>query len=243
MPGSMISNPRPPGVEEALLGFDARELFLDPRRQWSDERRRTYLLRDAVQRPLSVDTAVWPSLFGEGLPAPEHQRLRLEQMQLPDWKGPNPGLWDDLSRLQGSLGRLALEPHGIVAVSWVSENGFLQPSASTGPYRELMTPAAVGANWTLLGFDVADAGFISGLSNCGYDPSERTELRATWGAHLNEHHLFTDVNKALAFRDLTDKCVPEHAPFFVYALSLAPPQAVTLLNETPRGVHGRAGEP
>jgi hypothetical protein len=56
--------------------------------------------------------------------------------------------------------------------------------------------------------------------NCGYQRSELAGLRASWTSDLNEHHLFTDVKRAFAFRDLTDRRIPEHAPFFVYALWL-----------------------
>lgn len=206
------------GVEEALLGFDAREGFLEPGGLWSPERRGDFLLREDVQKPLSVDTAVWPSLFGEGLPDSERTRLGLDAMSLPGWRGPNQGLWDSLPRMRSALGPLAAEAHETVAISWVSADGFSKPLASFGPYREKMEPEAIRTDWTLLGFDVADAGLISGLSNCGYTRAEIAGLRAAWASTLNAHHLFDDVEKALAFREMTDRRVPEHAPFFVYAL-------------------------
>ena len=111
------------GVEEALLGFDARERFLEAGSLWAPERRGIYLLREDVQKPLSVDPLVWPSLFGEGLPDAERTRLGLEAMSLPGWRGPNQGLWDSLSRMRSALGPLASEAHGMVAVSWVSADG------------------------------------------------------------------------------------------------------------------------
>ena len=217
------------GVEEALLGFDARERFLEPGGLWAPERRDTYLLREDVQKPLSVDPRVWPSLFGEGLPDSERTRLGLEAMALPGWRGPNQGLWDSLSRMQGTLGPLASEAHWTVAISWVSADGFSKRDASFGPYREKMEPEAISTDWSLLGFDVADAGLISGLSNCGYTRAELAGLRAAWASALNAHHLFDDVEKALAFREMTDRRVPEHAPFFVYAL-----RRVSQVIKTPR---------
>lgn len=207
-----------PGVEEALLGFDARELFMEPGRTWAPARRGTYLLREDVYKPLSVDPAVWPSLFGEGLPETERTRLGLDALPLPGWRGPNPGLWDNLSRMRSCLGPLASEAHWTVAVSWVSAEGFSKPATSGGPYLEEMAPPVVSADWSLLGFDVADAGLISGLSNCGYVRAEIAGLRAAWASELNAHHLFTEVGRALAFRALTERRVPEHAPFFVYSL-------------------------
>lgn len=212
------------GVEESLLGFDAREMFLPPGTHWDAARRELYLLRRDVHKPLSVDPMVWPSLFGDGLPDDERRRIGLDTAHLPEWRSPNQGLWDDLSRLKTSLGQLASEPHWTVAVSWVSVDGFSKPSASAGPYRERSTPPIPSSAWRLLGFDVADAGLTSGLSNCGYPQAEVAALRPAWAADLNAHHLFTDVRRALAFRDLTHRRVPEHAPFFVYALSLVEAQ-------------------
>ncbi|MBJ6765061.1 hypothetical protein JGU66_30225 [Myxococcaceae bacterium JPH2] len=81
-----------------------------------------------------------------------------------------------------------------------------------------LIPPSKTEDWTLLGYDVADAGLTSGLSNCGYRPSELAQLRASWAAQLNGHHLFEEFGSALAFRDVTARRVPEHAPFFVYAL-------------------------
>lgn len=208
------------GAEEALLGFDARELSLAQDTTWDAARRGLYLLRSDVQKPLSVDPMVWPSLFGDGLPEHERKRIGLDRFHLPEWRGPNQGLWDDLSRMRTSLGQLASEAHCTVAVSWVSADGFAELSANVGPYRERMTPPTISDEWKPLGFDVADAGLTSGLSNCGYQQTEIAGLRASWASDLNEHHLFGDVTRALAFRDLTDRRVPEHAPFFVYALWL-----------------------
>ncbi len=206
------------GVEEALLGFDAREMFLEPGSLWPPARRAAFLLREDVRKPLSVDTAVWHSLFGEGLSDAERVGRGIEALSSPGWRGPNQGLWDSLSRMQSALGPLPSEAYWTVAISWVLVEGFSESRAGSGPYREKMEPEAVSTDWTLLGFDVADAGFISGLSNCGYTPEEAAGLRATWASSLNAHHLFDDLEKALAFREMTEARVSEHAPFFVYAL-------------------------
>lgn len=202
------------GAEQALLGFDARVMSLAPDATWDAVRRGLYLLRSDVQKPLSVDPMVWPSLFGD-------------RVQVPEWRGPNQGLWDDLYRMRTSLSQLAPAEHWTIAVSWVSAEGFSKPSVHEGPYRERMTPPTIGDAWKPLGFDVADAGLTSGLSNCGYQQTEIAGLRATWASHLNEHHLFGDLKRALAFRDLTDRRVPEHAPFFVYALWLIEGQSTS----------------
>jgi len=205
-------------IDEALLGFDAREMFLDGASTWPAARRAQYLLRDDVARPKSVDTAVWPNIFGDGLPEDIARTVGLPQVPLPAWRGPNRELWDDLTRLAETLGPLANHAHRIVAVAWASADGFSKHASSGAPYREKTVPDALGPEWRLLGFDVADAYFTSGLSNCGYTESERTSLRPLWAGRLNEHHLFVDVRHALAFCGVAESRAPEHAPFLVYAI-------------------------
>jgi hypothetical protein len=206
-------------AEEVLLGFDVREMFLSSTQTWDLARRDAYLLRGDVRKPLSVDSMVWPSVFGDGLSDRERERIQLDAMHLPKWRGPHQGLWDDLTRMQASLGPLASLEHCTVAISWVSTDGFLAPPGDAGPYRERIKPPTSSAEWRVLGFDVADAGFTSGLANCGYRPAEVAAIRDSWASDLNDHHLFTNVDRAFAFKALTDRRVPEHAPFFVYKLS------------------------
>jgi len=87
------------------------------------------------------------------------------------------------------------------------------PSCATRPTPPSGRPFRVAPR-----YDVADGG-ISGLSNCGYrDDDEALVPRAVWAPRLNEHGLFDDVEHAVAFRGLTDRRAPEHAPFAVYGL-------------------------
>jgi len=71
---------------------------------------------------------------------------------------------------------------------------------------------------SLLGYDVADAGCISGLTNCGYTEEEINALATLWANRLNSFGLLTTLEDAVAFRQLCDERVPEHAPFWIYAL-------------------------
>ena len=211
-------------IEESLLGFDARELWLNSDDLWGAARREAYLLRVGVAKPLSTDTMVWPSVFdtgqGPGLPASERERLLLAGLAAPRWTGPNAGLWESLADMR-HLAEIWTEPrpHAVIAVSWLSDDGFAS-AGRFGPYREPTAPAARGADWWLLGLDVADGSLLSGLANCGYRQLEIQELRRRWEPHLNRRHLFADPARAFEFRGLASARVPEHAPFFVYGLYL-----------------------
>ena len=188
---------------KALLGFDARDMHV-PATAWDADRRELYLLRPDVPRPLSVDALVWPSVFD----ATE------------EWRGPVQDLWDDLGRMDRKLQALPRTPRWRIAVAWVAEDDATR--SAVFPSIPETSPDAPGDGWSILGFDVADGMLFSGLSNCGYEPSERAIFRRDWAAELNENHLFQSLAAARAFRDATDARVPEHAPFFVYCLLKIP---------------------
>lgn len=208
-------------MEDRLVGFDMREP--DRAELWDAARRERFLLRVDAPLPLSVDTLVWPSAFdtgqGIGLPQPERERWRLAGIPVPSWIGPNAGLWDDLGRMRQHLAAHQGQPRAYVevAVSWFSDDGFTDAGV-VGPYLAPVTPPLRGVGWRLLGYDVADGSLVSGLANCGYSPTEAAGLRQEWRARLNDHHLFSDVRQALQFKQLSDRRIPEHAPFFVYGL-------------------------
>lgn len=79
-------------------------------------------------------------------------------------------------------------------------------------------PAEPKPSWGRLGYDVSDLYLLSGLTNCGYEPDEQNVLQGEMKRYLNQYHLFTDLNPALEFKEISDHRVPEHAPFFVYGL-------------------------
>lgn len=78
----------------------------------------------------------------------------------------------------------------------------------------------VDERWTFLGYDVADGGLLSCLSNFGYTLDSAPVLRAQWSLLLNEFHLFVEPDRAMEFKTLTDARVREHAPFFIFGLYL-----------------------
>jgi hypothetical protein len=47
-------------------------------------------------------------------------------------------------------------------------------------------------------------------------------LRAAWALRVNDHGLIAELSDATLFGSLTDERVPEHAPFEVYGIWLAP---------------------
>jgi len=194
--------------EEQLLGFDIREMGSHMDAIWSPSRKDTYLLRTDVTKVLSVDRYVWPKV------APGVDKKVRAPTQWRDL-----GLWENLQQLREYLQQnrdAVQQPYQVIAIT-------LLPDALTVEEQEIWAllaptvPASLDKEWAFLGYDIADEGFISGLSNCAYEPSE-LHLRDGWNPYLNDQHLFTEKEQAIKFKRMTDQRVPEHAPFCIYGL-------------------------
>lgn len=189
-----------------LVGFDANETELDGRKTpLPDHVREVFLLRPEIELPYSVDGHVWPSVWGMSDQSQDNEN----------------GLWLNLAKMQQRLverGRTAI----LVAVElFVPSN----PPSFGFPYSLIDStpePQTIPEGSTCLGFDVADAGFWSGLSNCGYSEEQRAELRPKWHDRINDVGLLKSEQDALEFRELSDVRVSEHAPFWVFRLSRLP---------------------
>lgn len=216
-------------MKNFLLGFDAREMWCDFQSSWSDERRDAYLLRKDILKPLSTDIMVWPSVFDTQKEV-ELSGLKLEVLTwkgliLPSWIGPNRPLWENLAHLRKHLAEHWIDrtkPYWIIAIDRLSEAAIDNESIGSWPYLNSTLPSSIDANWRLLGYDVSDSFFLSGLSNCGFGLETQNVqfLRNQWGPFLNRYHLFDDFGQAILFKEFSNQRVREHAPFFVYGIWL-----------------------
>lgn len=198
--------------ETVSLGFDLRLRATDyASKVWSPEHRGLYLLREDVEWPMSVDRSVWPSF------------LQSHYFDAKAHRVPNPRFVNqDTANLENDFGllrdimNLARLPGADLGVGIG-----VQVISQELERIELLLGIeadAIPAGATVLGFDVATATPISGLSNCGYDQNELPQLRSKWGSNLNEHGLMESLDDAFEFREMTNRRVPEHAPFYVYQL-------------------------
>lgn len=194
---------------EHILGYDVRIAPAQTGALWPQSRRDGYLYRADVQTVLSVDTMVWPAL-------PDECGCRL-----PSTVFSVSDLWPRLPLLRTAVEcAVAAPPHQIISVSLVAEGSpehhpaldYLDGTVELDK-RALAAP--------LLGFDVADTWLLSALTNCGFLPGydDIDRLREHWAPHLNDNHLFTDLDAAIAFREMSDqRLAGDHAPTFVYAI-------------------------
>ena len=226
-------------MRHKIIGFDAREMWLNVDSYWTQTRRAALLLRQDVVKPLSVDNFVWYSVFSEAnYPHLWHSAERQSQYLGSQWntvfseerKLSTPDdfrprrLWTNLATLQDYLqiswGNV-WKPCCVVAVAEIL--GVDEEYETAYP----ILPNRVDSQWQLLGYDVADYELYTGLFNGVIGGNEATPLRATWQAHLNEHHLFREPNRAFEYIEVADKRHSSHSPYYVYALYGIQTYAVT----------------
>jgi hypothetical protein len=138
------------------------------------------------------------------------------------------GQWLDLEKMRTWYGaHRDLAPGGVfVGIELLSEKASegasilyeLPDGIQCGISLDPTIPDRVPEGSTLLGFDVATAGRFSGLADFDYTKEEVGELGPVWASRLNSFGLLNTLDDAIAFRRLSDRRVPEEAPFWVYAL-------------------------
>ena len=191
---------------------------------WPSERAERYLLRTDVARPLSTDSTVWESVPDE-----------VGSVE-PEWHGVL-GLWskasDLLQLVHGGALELDWKEWWLIAIGLrldVLAAADREKWSSPGKMA-LTSPNEPAPEWQLLGYDVSDEWLLSGLTNCGYSEAEIPDLRREWTPRLNDHHLFPQLEHAIAFKTLSDTRVPEHAPSIYplpHSCSIAPHRHASL---------------
>jgi len=193
-----------------VVGYGARETGLRRPASWGAEGMRAALLRRDVDRPLSIDRLVWPSVFDF------HPELE------PPYTGLYAGLWDSLQRLRQHLDRQELsgEEYVIAAFTVITAGCQSAEVADISRCGEVTVPGKLDAGWRFLGYDVADDSATSALitMRAAADAADPEAHRRRWAGHLNRAHLFDDLAPAVELRRHSNRVIPAHAPFFVYGL-------------------------
>jgi hypothetical protein len=201
-------------LSEQIIGYDAREWWLEFDQTWTEERKQMFLFRLDVQKPLSVDSRVWHSIV-DPQKADILGRIGFATT------------WEDLEDCRRAIPQVfegkPMRPYKLISIIRVAQPGDLSDGVDWSSWVRLANPHTRASSWRLLGYDVADKWLLSGLSNCGLLPEyeDVVALRAEWGPMLNEWHLFTKIEEAAAFKQLSDhRMADDHAPFFVFGLWL-----------------------
>jgi len=200
-----------------LLGFDAREHPEDcDKTPFPHDIREELFLPPEITCPFSVDNHIWPTQF---LYFPQIAHLfpkgNIDLIETdPDCEG---GLWLNLARMQQRLSDNKRKAIRIAVELFAPEDATVDEFPSSLIYSET-DPKDLPGQSVFLGYDVADVGFCSGLSNCGYTLEERDRLRPQWKNLINDFGLIETQQDALTFKEISDRRVPEHLPFWVYRL-------------------------
>lgn len=221
-----------------LIGYDVRRAISSSLRGlWGAKRREGYLLRPEIDYPYSVDRIVWPSRFQLGpmnpYPFPQPPDTIVIDPATADPHFQLFDLWDDLVKMLGPY-RPSAEGDFGVAIGLVrpdrypSGKGPVQDEWWRAIHGSPATPSAPESGWRMIGYDVANSGYTSALSNCGFVGDEKVRLRKTWSRSINQSGLFDSVDDAAAFCADANVRIAEDGPFFVFELFLTwatPPTA------------------
>lgn len=221
-------------VEHEVVGFDAREIWLDVNSQWPQTRKDSILLRHDIVKPLSVDRNVWSTVFSELRQPHLWQSLRRKpeylgnewnqvftedrKLSIPHDSYRPRGVWRNLASmrdyLQQSWGKV-WKPCYLVAIVEILEDEAVEKQDRE---PDPITPSIMDNQWTLLGYDVADYELYTGLFNGTLEPDKVVEIRRKWEKYLNKYHLFVDSEKARDYIQVANERYPSHTPYYVYAL-------------------------
>ena len=215
-------------MNQRLIRYDVRSNRDDyVTRFWDEERRNLFLLRPDIDWPLSIDPVVWPSIF--------FSRIFRDSAAFPDGRIEVDAAIDGgdywlnleqmrkyyeehrLPSLQGTLVSIHLFSDRDLTgdILWYRDSKGNQCGMRLGRTDPQQAPQ--GSEF--LGYDVADASWISSLTNCGYSRKDKEELQQKWAARLNGFGLLKSYDDAAEFRNVSDARIQEHAPFWVFGIS------------------------
>lgn len=228
-------------MREMLIGFDV--LAIPEAARWpmrNEKDREPFFLRPEIAWPISVDRLICPSIFQ---PAVQQQgEMKMVLRQFPnaleitrttigrniDWPESElniAGYWTNVSHMLLWLNENRVQPAALRFP--VALRIFLDGTAISDPWVQSILlngihPPLPNSSWSRLGYDVADGGQVSALSNCSYEAPEMADARRRWQSSVNDSGLLADLDSAVAVRDLSNKRVAEHAPFYIYEVFRIP---------------------
>jgi hypothetical protein len=224
------------------LGFDTLAVpeMVNYANPWGAVGREAFLLRPEIEAPISVDRLICPSIFQPEVQRSEESKIMLTRFtpslpvnrtvtqQADDWPESDLnilGLWTDFRKMLSWAEQkpdlkkfirfpiaiqMLLEPEMASELLWLTVT-------DTG-----QKPVLCADEWPLLGYDVADRGRISALSDCSYDGGDLREARLRWGNYVNDWGLLNDLKPATSFREVSNERIREHAPFYTYRVVRIP---------------------
>ena len=163
---------------------------------WDKDRIKQFLLNCEVKKPLSIDDAVWDH-FDKS-----HTEFLTNDVELhPDFELNKDNVTVLITMPSKDYSRIIhfFDYSNIYCPKW------------------LQCINQHGLNFNFLGYDIADFMLISGISNCSYEDNEK-KLFEPHLPFINKYGLISDLDVAGSIRQMVDKRVPEHAPFYIFGV-------------------------
>jgi|GEM_PF-4891911 len=163
---------------------------------WDKNRKKQFLLNCEVKKPLSIDDAVWDHLDKS------HTEFLTNDVELhPDF---------ELNKDHVTI-LITMPPKDYSRIiHFFDHSNIYYP-------KWLQCINQHGLNFNFLGYDIADFMLMSGISNCGYEDNEK-KLFEPYLPFINEYGLISDLDVAGSIRQMVDKRVSEHAPFYIFGI-------------------------
>jgi hypothetical protein len=189
-------------MNRRLVRFDIRvckDDYVDT--FWTAALRNEFLLNPAVAWPLSIDAWMWPSVFFSNV-FQDGTRTSYATIDV----DPSADVGDYWLNLEEMLAYYeAHKPPASWAVSVAIElysekslNEDIVPCVESDGiecalWLHATVPRTVPHGSELLGYDIADAASISGLTNCGYTDEDQRALRPAWAPRRNAFGLLKSL--------------------------------------------------
>ena len=187
-------------MDTILIGYSVNIINSDP--DWTRERRLQFLIDPHIRLPKSVDSGVWEESYDCFDEISEQESMD------------NYIKWRDKERLIDLTGYSITEKNRVLTASYLHFLDYVPTEAWAMEYRS----ETIDENLIFIGYDIANGGTLSGLSNCGYDDISLEYCREYYLQHLNQHGLFESFEVASDFMSYTNQRTPADSPFYVYSL-------------------------
>lgn len=190
------------GNNHINLGFQPR-IPVSKLRDWDSERLARFQLKSSVNRPLSVDTSVWPPIDD-----PE-----VIEEYFPGEPGPTNGL----KIFSGNPANPAPISNYVQLIAITAAK-----SDADRLFRlhRIAPPRSIPENFRLVGYDVADDWLTSGLLNASVGMDDKLSLAHRFEKAINSNGLFAKLEDAEQYSKVIARLIPEHAPFSSYGIWL-----------------------
>lgn len=170
--------------------------------EWTTKRRSEFLIDPLIKLPKSVDNNVWEESC-------DYLDKISKQEMVDNWTK-----WRNKNRLIELTGYKITDKDRVLTASYLHFFEYVPVEVWAMEYRS----EPVDKDLLFLGYDVANGGTLSGLSNCGYKDIELIYCREHYLQHLNKHGLFENFGIANEFLSHTNQRTPADAPFYIYSL-------------------------